>query len=212
MAEQTESKSEKRLDRRAARTRRALREALIALILEKGYDAITVQDITDRADLNRGTLYLHYRDKQDLLLSISADLFDELAAQLAPVAPEHLTVDVPERNLILLYRHVAANADFYRVMLGDRGVPAFIRRLRQLIAQWSMARLEALRALGLPLTALPSELTAHYISGALIGVIEWWLANDMPLTPEALARCTLQLSMSGLYPSGWDALNRSDAL
>jgi len=208
MTNQTASKPEKKLDRRAARTRRALREALIALILEKGYDAITVQDITDRADLNRGTLYLHYCDKQDLLLSSSADVFDELAAQLTPVASEYLTVDIPERNLILLYQHVAANANFYRVMLGDHGVPAFIKRLRQLIAQWSLTRLEALRALGLPLTTLRSEFTANYLSGALIGVIEWWLENNMPLTPEEMARCTLQLSISGLYPFGLEGAHR----
>jgi len=204
MTSKNAPRPEKRPDRRAVRTRRALREALIALILEKGYDAITVQDITDRADLNRGTFYLHYHDKQDLLLSSSADVFDELAAQLTPVTPEHLTIDVPERNLILIYQHVAANADFYRVMLGNHGVPAFIRRLRHIMAQWSLARLEALRALGVPLTSLPSEFTANYMSGAVIGVTEWWLENDMPLTPEELARCTLQLSVSGLYPSGMD--------
>lgn len=185
---------------------------MIALILEKGYDAITVQDITDRADLNRGTRYLHYRDKQDLLLSSSADVFDELVAQLAPIAPEQLTFDVPERNLILLYQHVAANADFYRVMLGDHGVPIFIKRLRHVIAQWSLSRLDALRALGAPLTTLPPELIAHYVSGAIISVVEWWLENDMPLTPELLARYTLQLSVSGLYPSGMDNSRADPAL
>ncbi len=72
------------------------------------------------------------------------------------------------------------------------------------LMQWSLARLEALRALGVPLTSLPSEFTANYMSGAVIGVTEWWLENEMPLTPEELARCTLQLSVSGLYPSGMD--------
>jgi AcrR family transcriptional regulator len=202
MTSKNTPRPEKRPDRRAMRTRRALREALIALILEKGYDAVTVQDITDRADLNRGTLYLHYRDKQDLLLSSSADVFDELVAQLTPVMPEQLTIDVPERNLILIYQHVAANADFYRVMLGDHGVPAFTRRLRHIIAQWSLARVEALRALGVPLTTLSAEFIANYVSGAVIGITAWWLENNMPFPPEVLARYTLQLSVSGLYPSG----------
>ncbi len=193
----------RKTDRRAAKSRRALRNALIALILEKGYEAITVQDITDRADLNRGTLYLHYRDKQDLLLSSSDEVYDELVAQLTPVSPDHLTMDVPERNLILIYQHVAANADFYRVMLGDHGVPAFIRRLRHIIEHWSLARFEALKALGVPLTTLPAAFVVSYTSGAMIGVIEWWLENDMPVTPEGLAEYTLQLSVSGLYPSGF---------
>ncbi len=204
MIDKNASRPEKRPDRRVMRTRRALREALITLILEKGYDAVTVQDITDRADLNRGTLYLHYRDKQDLLLSSSADMFDELMAQLTPVTPEHLTMDVPTRNLVLLYQHVAANADFYRVMFGDHGVPAFMRRLRHIIAQWSLARVEALRALGVPLASLSAEFIANYMSGAVIGIIAWWLENNMPIPPEVLARHTLELSVSGLYPSGID--------
>lgn len=205
MSNQAVPQLHRKADRRAVRTRRALREALISLILEKGYDAITVQDITDRADLNRGTLYLHYRDKQDLLLSSSQDVFDDLIAQLTPVTPEHLTINIAEQNLTLIYQHVAAHADFYRVMLGDRGVPPFTKQLRQIIAQWCLLRLEALRALGAPLTTLPAELIANFISGAIIGVAAWWLEHDMPITPEVLAQYTLQLAASGLYPSGVDS-------
>lgn len=60
--------SDKQLDRRVRRTRRALQDSLTSLILEKGYDAVTVEDITDRADLGRTTFYLHYKDKEELLI------------------------------------------------------------------------------------------------------------------------------------------------
>ena len=192
--------ADKKMDRRAVRTRRALREALIALILEKGYEAITVQEITDRADLNRGTLYLHYRDKQDLLLSSINDVYDELLAQFTPISPQNLSMEIPEHHLTIVFRHVAANANYYRVMLGEHGVPAFITRLRHLISQVSLDRLEALRKL-VPARPFPSELVAGFSGGAVIGVIEWWLENDMPMTPEELARYTLQLTVSGLYPT-----------
>ncbi len=200
MKDSTFEKKEKKLDRRAVRTRRALRNALIDLILEKGYDAITVQDITDRADLNRGTLYLHYRDKLDLLLNSSTEIYEELAAQLTPISPDNLTMDIPERHLLLIYQHVAANADMYHVLLGDYGVPAFVARLRHIIAQVSLARLEAIRALGVPVTPLPAAFVVDYYSGAVIGAIEWWLENQMPIPPEDLARYTLQLTVNGLYP------------
>ena len=191
---------QKKLDRRVMRTRRALREALIALILEKGYASITVQDITDHADLNRGTLYLHYRDKQDLLLSSSNDVFNELLAQFTPISPENLGMDIPERHLTIVFQHVAANVDFYRVMLSEHGVPAFITRLRHLVSQVSLARLDALRRL-VPAASFPSEFVAGFAGGAIIGVVEWWLENNMPITPEVLARYTLQLTVSGLYPT-----------
>ncbi len=191
-------KGEKKIDRRIIRTRRALREALIALILQKGYETITVQDITDRADLNRGTLYLHYRDKQDLLLSSSNDVYNELLAQFAPISEHNLDMAIPERHLTIVFRHVVANADYYRVMLGEHGVPAFITRLRHLIYQVSLERFQALRKL-IPAKPFPSEFVAGFSSGAVIGVLEWWLENNMPMSPEELARYTLQLIVSGLY-------------
>ncbi len=190
--------SEEKIDRRKQRSRHALREALIALILEKGYEAVTVQDITDRANLNRGTLYLNYSDKRDLLLSSSNDVYNELLAQFVPITSDNLTTDVPERHLTIIFQHVAANANFYRVMLGEHGVPAFITRLRHTITEVSLGRLKQLRELA-SLSAIPSDLIAGYAGGAIIGVVEWWLENDMPITPEALAQYTLELTTNGLY-------------
>lgn len=71
-----------RADRRTNRTRRLLRNALMAAILEKGYDAITIEDITERADLGRTTFYLHYKDKEDLLIESLEAITDELRAQV----------------------------------------------------------------------------------------------------------------------------------
>jgi len=190
--------TEKKMDRRTVRTRRALRAALIALILEKGYEAITVQDITDRADLNRGTLYLHYRDKQDLLLSSSNDVYNELLAQFTPISAQNLSMDIAEHHLTIVFQHVAANADYYRVMLGEHGVPAFITRLRHLVAQASLERLEALRKV-VPAKPFPSEFIAGFAGGAIIGVLEWWLENNMPIEPAEMAHDTAQTIVSGLY-------------
>jgi len=77
--DQTES-----LDRRQQRTRRLLKAALISLILERGYDDLTIQDITDRADVRRATFYLHYATKDELLAQVLAAMFDELVAQIGP--------------------------------------------------------------------------------------------------------------------------------
>ena len=63
-----------RPDRRVARSRRALKEALTDLILEQGYESVTVQDVIDRADVGRSTFYAHFLDKDDLLMAILADV------------------------------------------------------------------------------------------------------------------------------------------
>ena len=71
-----------RLDRRVSRTRRQLRDALMALILERGYNMVTIEDITDRADLGRTTFYLHYRDKDELLIESLEAIAQDLKAQV----------------------------------------------------------------------------------------------------------------------------------
>src|SRR5271170_3820458 len=103
-------------DRRIQRTRQLLRESLIELILEKGYDAVTVQDITDHANLGRATFYLHYRDKEELLLQSLKATFDELAARIGPLTPNTLSeLTIPPA--ILAFQHAAEHRDLYRIML-----------------------------------------------------------------------------------------------
>ena len=113
-----------KVDRRILRTRKLLWEALISLIEEKDYSEITIQDIADRANVNRVTFYLHYRDKQDLLVKSVEVIFDELVAETAPLTGEAFRLDVAPEGMTLVYRHIAENARFYRKLLGENGIPA----------------------------------------------------------------------------------------
>lgn len=76
-------------DRRVRRTRRALHQALIGLMLERGYARITVQDILDRADVGRSTFYAHFRNKDDLLVGSSTDYLRQAVAQTVPRTARH---------------------------------------------------------------------------------------------------------------------------
>ena len=113
-----------KIDPRIERTREALRGALMALIEEKGFDAISVQDITERARLNRATFYLHYRAKQDLLIRTGEAVFDRLVAEAGPIDRGNLAFQKPPQQVVILFQHLAKHRDFYRVMLGRSGVPA----------------------------------------------------------------------------------------
>src|SRR6266705_7027751 len=79
-----ESQEEKmrKEDRRVRRTRESLHDALISLALEKNYDSITVQEILDRADVGRSTFYVHFSDKNELLISEMDNLREELSAAI----------------------------------------------------------------------------------------------------------------------------------
>src|SRR5258707_15719817 len=95
-------------DRRIRRTRRLLRDGLLALVLEKGYDQITVQDILERADVGRATFYAHFRDKDDLLVSGADDLRESLRQQMSAFVASHGEMP-PERFDVteMLFEHAA---------------------------------------------------------------------------------------------------------
>lgn len=197
----------KYVDPRVKRTHKLLRDALMALIPEKGYNAITIQEITDRATLNRTTFYLHYRDKDDLLFQGMEEVLDELMTRHPlPISEnEHLSVDETRDAIISDLKHIQQYADFYRVMLGKNGNPEFGQRLRDYVFRITSGRLES--ALGeLPAGPVPTDFVLGYIASAYVGVIQWWLENDMPYTPEEVAGYLVTLYASGVYhPLGLQA-------
>jgi AcrR family transcriptional regulator len=180
-------------DLRVRRTRKLLQEALIELTVEKGFSAVTVRDIAARAMVNRATFYRHYQDKYDLLNRYMDDLYamldspDEVAT--LPGVPEK-----PPAGLVRMLEHVQAHADFYRVMLGKRGDPAFSHRIRGYIEKRMRASLSAMMEQD-HAHRLASDLCLRYISSAGVGAIEWWLENDLPYSAEQMATLAVQLSM-----------------
>lgn len=184
-----------KLDRRVVRTRQLLRDALMKLILEKGYDAVTVQDITDEANLGRATFYLHYQDKEDLLSRSLAEIYDELVTRLEPLDWQHLLAEQQSPSLIA-FQHAAENRDLYRVLLRGQGATLIVRRIQQYIAGVVVQQFSHL-----PLTQsqpVALELVANHIAGSLIAMLTWWLENDTPHPPEYMAQVFSQLTLPGV--------------
>ena len=187
-----------KIDRRILRTRKLLWEALIALIQEKDYSEITIQDIADRADVNRVTFYLHYRDKQDLLVKSVEVIFEELAARTSPLTGEAFRLDVPPEGMTQVYQYIAENAGFYRKLLSENGIPFLVDRLRKFLADLTIQRFRMVMQPG-SAGPIPLEIVAEYAAGSIIGLITWWLENDMPIPPEEFAHQTLLLPAHGTY-------------
>lgn len=189
----------KQKDRRIQRTRRVLRDALMALIMEKDFDAITIQDVADRADVNRATFYLHFKDKQDLLFRSMQEIFDDLVARMKPPPTgENFRLDVPPEGAASMFRHIAENADFYRVALGEKGIASFLARVRTFLCEVSSRRLLQLQP-DRKQYRIPVDVVASFSAGAIIGMTIWWLNSGMALTPEAMAENTMMLSAMGAY-------------
>jgi AcrR family transcriptional regulator len=182
-------------DLRVRRTRKMLQEALIALTVEKGYAAITVQDITERAMVNRSTFYRHYVDKCDLLGQYMNDVYGLISDEA--FVDEKLARSQAPSGLVKLLKHIQQYADFYRVMLGSQGDPGFIqdfRRNSEKRFRFLLANYGAKQEPNMP----PTDMRLSYISYAGVGAIVWWLENEQPCTAEQLAKWIGDLSMTSV--------------
>jgi len=193
-------------DLRVRRTRKLLREALIDLATEKGFDAITVNDLTARAMINRATFYRHYRDKYELALAYATELLDELGLLDKPfmVAPQDNDFDSPHPSLTRLFEHAADHARLYRVMLGQRGTPLFAEQLQRHIEGLMRERLEQAgderrRA------RVPLEVCVHFMATNAITMLVWWLEQGQPYSAAQMATWLPQLNLRGVdYALGRD--------
>lgn len=172
-------------DRRVRRTRRLLQDALRSLILEKGYDKVTVQDILERADVGRATLYAHFRDKDDLMMSrfteARASLREHLAGFLR--ADGAHSVDVVRA----LFARAAEQRPEYRTLLGSRSGSAILtlvhKELTKIVRE-HFAEVVAARRLR---PAVPIEFVATYVVSAFVALLTQWLDNPRVHSADDMA-------------------------
>jgi AcrR family transcriptional regulator len=172
MAVDREEGREARPDRRVARSRRALKEALTDLILERGYEAVTVQDVIDRADVGRSTFYAHFLDKDDLLMAILADL--EMPA------PDHTawTPDDPAFGWTLeLFRHFGSGRRLFKAVAGSQSGALARRETTRRLEDLAGAELSRVGA-GRKLDALRLEIVGRFLVGTFIGFMDWWMREE----------------------------------
>jgi AcrR family transcriptional regulator len=186
-------KSGRRPDRRLERTRKLLHDSLIALILEKGYDAVTIQNITDHANLTRATFYLHYKTKDELLICALEEVFDDLVARMEPLAAFDLTMNGTPSSLVA-FQHAGENRDLYRVMLRSQNVGTILQRIKDYLVKHLHTTCDPFLP---PEAALPAPRAVIYqhMASSLLGLITWWLENDPPYTAEEMAQMYHQLNV-----------------
>lgn len=183
-------------DRRVRRTKRQLSEALLALVVEKEYETITIQEIAERADLNRATFYLHYGSKEELLIESLEAQFDQLVAMFEETSVER-PIWEEKTHLLLTFEHVAEHAILYKVILSERGMGYIINRIINYLADECTQELCA----SLPpqqAAAVPVEVVAHHVAGSFYATLAWWLTNDMPLPVEKMAEMVFRLCQVGV--------------
>lgn len=173
-------------DRRVQRTRKLLRESLMALILEEGYDAISIQDITDKANLGRATFYLHFKDKDDLLLDAIDQLMADFFSQVPELSQEQWRLE-DDKAISKLFDFAADHYDLYRILIiGSGGITAS-RQLHKKIAENILTCIQQeIETENLKPVVDPLFIANHF-AGSLLATIYWWLDNKLPYEVEEMA-------------------------
>jgi AcrR family transcriptional regulator len=180
-------------DRRVRRTRRALQDALVALMTEKGYEAVTVQDIIDRADVGRSTFYTHYVGKDELL----QDSFARLRSILEQPVTTQSAGRRPLSFSLPLFRHAHEQQQLSRAVFSRPGQPPIRQQLDELLA--GVVRAEFTTLLGAdPVSRIPLEALVRYVVGACRALLEWWLTIDTAASPEDMDRIFQALVTPGI--------------
>ncbi|HWF77536.1 MAG TPA: TetR/AcrR family transcriptional regulator [Caulobacteraceae bacterium] len=180
------------VDRRVARTQALLQRAHLSLIVEKGYDAVTVEDICAAANVGRSTFYAHFSSKEDLHRRGLGALRQELSAnQPAGVEPDHiLAFSLP------MFEHAHAHIELYRALASSRGGTIAIESIRDVLRDLVRAELTRL----MPDRAA-REFAVQYLVGGFLAVLTWWLDGGARSSPQEMDARFQRLAQEGLR--GW---------
>ncbi|WP_424769289.1 TetR/AcrR family transcriptional regulator [Paenibacillus sp. sgz302251] len=169
-----------KMDRRIVKTQESLKKAVIELMSKKSFDDITIQDIADQANLNRGTIYLHYQDKYDLLDKLIESHMNELGEM------DEWACKLDWSNgLVPFFEYFEKNYLFFSTMLASKGAPSFRTRLLDYIMEGFKEEIDRESGKNVDLS---EDVMLQYASTAYVGVIEWWIRNGMPYPPQEMAK------------------------
>lgn len=187
---------------RVRRMQKLLREALVELIEERGFEALTIGELTERAMVSRAAFYRYYQDKYDLVEQIFEEAMSALLGAVEDLGHEH-----PAAIWVTFFEHIAEYERLYRALLGKKGSPWFVRKMREDLAVLIKQRGS------LPHGSDPSARSTHafsdefvpdLVSAMFVEAIIWWLEQGRPYTPREIAtRSSLLASALFKEASTW---------
>jgi len=182
-------------DRRVRRTKKLLKDSLATLLMEKNINDISVKEIVDLADINRGTFYLHYRDIYDMLNQIENEMIVDLN-EIADKYPGLVLKGAPKPYIQEVFEYIKENSHFCAMLLGPYGDMAFVEKLKKMVEeQCFRSIMEAM-----PANELQNyQLFAAYTVSGCIGLLQNWMDNGMKMSPGELAQVADDMIQNGVY-------------
>ena len=187
-------------DRRTIRTKKMIRSALAELIEEKGFINISVTDLTQRADINRGTFYLHYVDKYDLLEKTEDEIIKEIEKETRHLDSVNMmnidTTNEPLPFMVKLFEYFRENSAIIKSVLGFKGDPTFDGKIKKFI-ETNLFEKQKSKSFNVDQAVISEEYFIPYILSADLGVIQHWLEKGMKESPEEMALMLARMSLLG---------------
>jgi AcrR family transcriptional regulator len=179
-------------DRRSQRTRQLVTSAMMELLAEKRYEAITIQDILDRAGIGRTTFYTHYFDKEDVHASMMEQMLERMTQELPTRHPGQAIVPSLE-----LFRHIQQDHKHFQAIAGGPTAESLWETMQIALGKTIEQGLQSARK-DKKQPTLPVNVVSAYLSGAFLSLLKWWLKSGMPYTPEEMDEIFRQLAMPGV--------------
>jgi len=185
----------KKIDRRIIRTKKSLQKSILRLLKENSYNSLSIQEISDEANVNRVTFYLHYSSKDDLLveaLEKEFDFFLEEIDKKTREARENLEGKEPDFSMFssFAFEHVYTYRDLYETLLGKNGPGLVVQHMIDYIAAFTKEQFKKVFEDPDPLEL---ELYTQHIAGSLFAIIRWWVNEGMKQSPEEIAKMCYEL-------------------
>ena len=172
------------VDPRVRRTRRALRDALVSLILKKDFASISIKEVTERAEVAYITFYRHYETLDQLLMEVLDGGLAELLIRIESLAKQSDASDL-ETEGRLIFEYVGQKADLFRILFKSQSVAKIRKKVVQNVALIFQKACLPLARLGNQVTI---NITSNHIATSLLSLIEWWLDNDMNPPPAKMGK------------------------
>jgi len=194
--------TQQRKNLRLRRTQKLLLEALIEMIEERGFEALTIGELTERAMVSRAAFYRNYQDKYDLVEQIFEEAISALLGAVGELGREH-----PPEIWVKFFEHIAEYERLYRALLGRKGSPWFVRKMRASLTGLVKERGRLPHgpdASSLPIHTFSDEFVPDLVSALFVEAITWWLEHGRPYTPREIAtRAALLASALFREASTW---------
>jgi AcrR family transcriptional regulator len=168
-----------KVDRRIAKSQEAIKKAVIELMSEQNFDDITIQNISDRANVSRGTIYLHYTDKYDLLDKLIAEHIEKLRE----ICESSSELDYIDANLPW-FEYLENHYLFFSTMLASKGAPSFRSQFLEFLIEEFKDEVDVAKGKN---QGLNEDVILQFIVTSYVGLVEWWFNNGMPYTSRVMA-------------------------